>query len=116
MASTQAPDGTEIAYTSTGDTAGEAVVLVHGITESSSTWDPIVERLEPRHHVVTIDLRGHGRSGTADRYDLEAMAGDVIMVASELGYSDVLVRNISADQGEALATIERLAGVKGALG
>jgi len=29
-----------------------------------------------------MDLRGHGESGTAERYDLEAMAGDVIAVAS----------------------------------
>lgn len=32
-----------------------------------------------------------------------------------LGYSDVIVRNLSADQSEALATIERLARVKEAL-
>lgn len=47
-------------------------------------WDPIVERLGD-HRVVTLDLRGHGASGMADRYDLEAMAGDVIAVLDTLG-------------------------------
>lgn len=34
---------------------------------------------------------------------------------ADLGFTDVIVRNISADQSEALATIERLAEVKAAL-
>ncbi len=46
------------------------------------------------------------------------MFGSVAQVAEELatyaklGYTDVIVRNLSSDQGEALATIERLAEVK----
>lgn len=46
------------------------------------------------------------------------MFGSVAEVAEELagyaklGYTDVIVRNLSSDQGEALATIERLAEVK----
>ena len=49
------------------------------------------------------------------------MFGSVAEVAEELaafaklGYTDVIVRNLSYDQGEALATIERLAEVKIAL-
>ncbi len=34
----------------------------------------------------------------------------------QLGYTDVIVRNLSRDQGESLATIERLAQVKALLG
>ena len=46
------------------------------------------------------------------------MAGSVQEVAEQMqrfeeaGYTDIIVRNMSADQGEALATIERLADVK----
>ncbi len=49
------------------------------------------------------------------------MIGSVAEVAeelatfAELGYTDVIVRNLSYDQGESLATIERLAEVKIAL-
>ena len=56
------------------------MVLVHGITESSETWAPITELLATRHRVVTLDLRGHGRSGEAGDYGLESMASDVISV------------------------------------
>jgi alkanesulfonate monooxygenase SsuD/methylene tetrahydromethanopterin reductase-like flavin-dependent oxidoreductase (luciferase family) len=50
------------------------------------------------------------------------LVGSVAEVADELaefaalGFTDVIVRNVSADQNEALATIERLAAVKAALG
>lgn len=80
----EAADRTTISYSDSGG-AGAPVLLVHGITESSGSWDPIVDRLRRDHRVITLDLRGHGDSGTAERYDLEAMAGDVVAVADHLG-------------------------------
>jgi pimeloyl-ACP methyl ester carboxylesterase len=62
-------------------------VLVHGITESAASFDPVTERLAAHHDVITLDLRGHGESGNASTYDLVAMAGDVIdgMFAAMMG-------------------------------
>ena len=94
MANTTAADGTTIEFddhaSTTGSTAAQTsdttpVILVHGITESAATWDPLIDRLTAQRRVVALDLRGHGRSGSADRYDLEAMAGDVVAVAVSLG-------------------------------
>ena len=73
-----AADGTSIAWSRRG--TGPSVVLVHGITESAASFDPITERLAARHDVITMDLRGHGQSASAERYDLEVMTGDVIAV------------------------------------
>jgi pimeloyl-ACP methyl ester carboxylesterase len=42
---------------------GPAIVLVHGLTFSGRTWDPIVDLLADRHRVVAVDLPGHGGSG-----------------------------------------------------
>ena len=78
-----APDGTSIAWSTTG--SGDPVVLVHGITESASSFDPITRRLAPSNEVITLDLRGHGESGHADTYDLDAMAGDVAAVIAAAG-------------------------------
>lgn len=46
------------------DTGGElpAVVLVHGMTFSKATWDPIVDRLRDRFRCLCVDLPGHGES------------------------------------------------------
>jgi pimeloyl-ACP methyl ester carboxylesterase len=82
-----AADGTSIAWSRSGP-AGEglsSVVLVHGITESAGSFDPVTALLVESHDVITMDLRGHGESGTATRYDLEVMAGDVIAVIEAAG-------------------------------
>ena len=78
-----APDGTSITWSTTG--SGEPVVLVHGITESAASFDPITRRLGSTNEVITLDLRGHGESGLADTYDLGAMAGDVATVIAAAG-------------------------------
>lgn len=81
--SATAADGTSIAWSRVGE--GEPVVLVHGITESAASFDPVTVRLARTHEVITFDLRGHGESGTADNYDLAAMAGDVATVIEAAG-------------------------------
>ena len=78
-----APDGTRIAWSRSG--SGDPVMLVHGITESASSFDPVTERLASAHEVITLDLRGHGQSGAAPTYDLASMAGDVLTVVEAAG-------------------------------
>jgi pimeloyl-ACP methyl ester carboxylesterase len=78
-----AADGTAIAWSTVG--SGDPVVLVHGITESASSFDPITQRLRSTHEVITLDLRGHGESAHGATYDLGAMAGDVATVIAAAG-------------------------------
>jgi len=78
-------DGTEIAWTRLG--SGPPVVMVHGITENSASWGAIPGMLAADFEVITVDLRGHGRSGTADDYGLSAMVGDIAAVIVEAGLS-----------------------------
>lgn len=85
MDTTQAADGTTIAFDDREGGNDTPVILVHGITESAVTWDNLIDRFSYDRRVVALDLRGHGRSGNAERYDLEAMAGDVAAVATQLG-------------------------------
>ena len=57
---TQTLHGREIAYRRSG--SGPAVLLVHGITNDSQTWEPVIGRLARDHDVIAPDLPGHGRS------------------------------------------------------
>jgi pimeloyl-ACP methyl ester carboxylesterase len=42
---------------------GPVVLLVHGITNSASTWEPVTERLAATDlRVLAVDLPGHGNS------------------------------------------------------
>jgi pimeloyl-ACP methyl ester carboxylesterase len=41
---------------------GPAVLLIHGIGDSSDTWRPVLEELSKHYTVIAPDLLGHGRS------------------------------------------------------
>ncbi|WP_245831045.1 2-succinyl-6-hydroxy-2,4-cyclohexadiene-1-carboxylate synthase [Sediminibacillus massiliensis] len=59
-------------YTSVGEHSywikdtgrGPAVLLLHGFTGTSGTWDAVIEKLEPNFRVLVIDLPGHGLTRT----------------------------------------------------
>jgi pimeloyl-ACP methyl ester carboxylesterase len=57
---TQLLHGREMAYRREGE--GPSVLLVHGITNDSLSWDPVVRRLSAGHDVIAPDLPGHGHS------------------------------------------------------
>ena len=57
---TQTLHGKDIAYRRSG--AGPAVLLVHGITNDSQSWEPVLRRLAREHDVIAPDLPGHGDS------------------------------------------------------
>ncbi|MGH2628146.1 MAG: alpha/beta fold hydrolase, partial [Anaerolineales bacterium] len=50
----------------TARTDGDAptVILVHGWAGNRTFWSRQVDVLTERYHVVTVDLGGHGESGT----------------------------------------------------
>ena len=39
--------------------SGESLVLLHGLAGAARIWQPVVERLEPHHEVITITMAGH---------------------------------------------------------
>jgi len=67
---------------------GPAVVLIHGITGSSATWDQVMSQLTRDYTVLAPDLLGHGDSAKprgAD-YSLGAYASGIrdLMIALEI--------------------------------
>ncbi len=57
---TQLLHGREIAYRRAG--SGPPILLVHGITNDSQSWAPVIGRLAAEHDVIAPDLPGHGSS------------------------------------------------------
>ena len=86
MPTTTAADRTRIAYDVEG--SGPLLLLVHGITENRTVWDPIVERLRGDFTCARLDLRGHGESGAPGEYDALAAAGDVTAVVEAMGRAE----------------------------
>lgn len=66
--------------------SGPAVVLVHGIGDSSATWESIIPALARHHLVIAPDLLGHGHSDKprAD-YSVAAYANGVRDLLGVLG-------------------------------
>jgi pimeloyl-ACP methyl ester carboxylesterase len=56
-------DGVQIHYSSNGN-GPKTVILVHGWTCDETTWSEQVPALSGKYRVVTVDLPGHGKSGS----------------------------------------------------
>lgn len=69
------PSGARAHYRIQGNDEGKTLVLLHGSNASLHTWEPWVEALEAEYLVVTIDLPGHGLTGStpADDYSYAGM-------------------------------------------
>jgi len=78
-------DGAAVHYTVAG--SGPTVILVHGWTCDESSWSEQVPALAPRYRVVTIDLPGHGQSGSPQhqKLSMDLFARAVESVRAELG-------------------------------
>lgn len=72
----------------TGPDGAPEIVLVHGITESRRSWDPVVERLRPGHRILAVDLPGHGASPATADGDALTFASAVHDAVEEAGFTD----------------------------
>src|SRR6058998_3920706 len=72
--------GHRVAYRMAGE--GPAILLIHGITSSSETWNGVFGLLSQSHTVIAPDLIGHGQSAKP--------RGDYSMGAYASGLRDLL--------------------------
>lgn len=83
--------------------SGPAILLLHGIGDNSSTWDPVIARLARTHTVIAPDLLGHGLSDKprAD-YSVAAFANGMRDLLVVLGIPKVTVVGHSLGGGVAM--------------
>ena len=95
--------GHRVAYRVAGDPSLPVLLLIHGITSSSSTWDPVIPRLAEHAHVIAPDLLGHGDSDKprAD-YSLGGFASSLRDLLEHLGHEHVTVVGHSLGGGVAM--------------
>jgi pimeloyl-ACP methyl ester carboxylesterase len=71
---------------------GSPVALLHGYTQTSHMWLPIMPLLAQRHTVIVPDLRGAGGSAKPESgYDKKNMAVDIHELTSSLGFDRVSI-------------------------
>lgn len=61
--------GIDMSYLEVGPKDGQAVILIHGLTDNVRSWSLPMEslhKLNPALHILAVDLRGHGKSSMPD--------------------------------------------------
>jgi len=77
----------------TDGSPGAPFLLVHGLASNARMWDGVASSLTANGHpVVTVDLRGHGRSAKPDGpYDVPSVARDLTVLIERLGLDGPIV-------------------------
>jgi len=80
--------GQNIHYLAAGK--GDAVILLHGYTQTSRMWIPLMQQLSKDHLVIAPDLRGFGSTSIPDQGFTKAdMARDIHALVLSLGLRKV---------------------------
>src|SRR3954464_12506676 len=94
--------GHRVTYRTAG--RGPALLLLHGIANSSQTWEHVAPLLAERFTLIAPDLLGHGNSATPrGDYSLGAHASGARVIATALGHERMTVLGHSLGGGIALA-------------
>lgn len=85
-------NGVQLHYLQAGAGSDTPVLLLHGYTETSHMWRPLMAQLADRRVVIAPDLRGAGGSAKPDGgYDKKTLAQDVHALVASLGHRKVKV-------------------------
>ncbi|WP_233191557.1 2-succinyl-6-hydroxy-2,4-cyclohexadiene-1-carboxylate synthase [Sporosarcina sp. P18a] len=63
------------------------IVMLHGFTGSTATWQQTIEVLAVDYHIVAVDLIGHGKTEapeTSTRYKMEEQVKDLYEILQKL--------------------------------
>lgn len=81
-----------LSYITSGNPRGPAVLLLHGLTDSSFSWSRLIPHLPPEWRVIAPDQRGHGDSDRPDGgYGMDDFARDAVRILDELGIGSAAV-------------------------
>jgi pimeloyl-ACP methyl ester carboxylesterase len=91
MATVRLPGGPTLNYREWGRPDRAVVLLLHGLTSSSLSWQNVASVLGQHFRVVAPDARGHGGSEWTRDYSFELMRDDVARLMEQLGILAAIV-------------------------
>src|SRR3954468_8988460 len=72
----------------------EPLLLIHGFTDTASTWTPVLPLLEPPHELVVPNVLGHRGGSPLPQimsHPIDAMADDLERILDDAGHDRVHV-------------------------
>jgi non-heme chloroperoxidase len=89
FATTQLSTGVRLHYAERGDRAGEAIIFLHGYSDSWFSYSRVLPLLSPEYHAFALTQRGHGDSDKPDCcYTPEDFAADVDAFMDAVGVEE----------------------------
>jgi non-heme chloroperoxidase len=86
FATTQLATGPSLHYAEQGDPTGEAIIFLHGYSDSWYSFSRVLPLLSPEYHAFALTQRGHGDSEKPECcYTLDDFAADVDVFMKEVG-------------------------------
>jgi len=96
-------NGVRLEIAEKGLRGGMPVVMLHGITDSRRSFDPIWEHLSAEWHAIAVSQRGHGESDKRPtQYSTVDFADDIALLADMLDLSPMVVVGHSMGSSVAL--------------
>lgn len=87
----------------------KTILFVHGVSGSSSAWVKYEESLKNEYNIISLDLRGHGKSKKPSEYEdykIELFADDIYELIKFLNIDKVVIVSHSFGSIVALSFIE----------
>ena len=107
-------DGSTIECVEQGRRGGPALLLLHGITDTWRSFEPVLPWLPPDWQVISMSQRGHGGSSAVTSYRTRDFAADAAALVEALWLPPVLVVGHSMGAVNALRmAIDYPAAVRG---
>src|ERR671911_2338300 len=96
FATIQLATGVKLHYAERGDQVGEAIVFLHGYSDSWYSFSRVLPLLSPEYHAFALTQRGHGDSDKPECcYTLDDFAADVNAFMEALGIEEATLLGAS---------------------
>src|SRR3954463_11839293 len=81
--------GPRLYYAEQGDRKGEAIIFLHGYSDSWYSFSRVFPLLSPEYHAFALDERGHGESERPECcYGIDDFAADVDAFMEAVGIEE----------------------------
>lgn len=87
--------------------AGDDIILIHGIFASKEIMNPLFGHFKSTRHVISYDVRGHGKTDKPKDFNLDDYSDDLKDIIEKLNLKKPVVIGLSMGSYIALKTAER---------